>query len=170
MEYTYSQLFFMTLRTRAVSLCHGSLLRAAGLARAKSRFDGQLFLVRHLLILEEITRNLDIGQKDEPQGGGGGGGADQYGAAGQSSLSNYATWSLMFNDHGFQTCYPLCCRARQRTSLARSSHLSSAWAQNTSRTRDEYASTSTLIFPTSLFFSHISTLLTGNRSRSETCL
>ncbi|KAH9953776.1 Sec34-like family-domain-containing protein [Lactifluus volemus] len=33
----------------------------------------------------EITRNLDLAQKDEPQGGGGSGGTDQYGVAGQSS-------------------------------------------------------------------------------------
>ncbi|KAH9957167.1 Sec34-like family-domain-containing protein [Lactifluus volemus] len=72
---------FYDLAHKAVSLCHGSLLSAAGLVRAKSGFDGQLFLFRHLLILKEITRNLDVAQKEEPQVGVGGGTADQYGVA-----------------------------------------------------------------------------------------
>ncbi|KAH9958354.1 hypothetical protein BGW80DRAFT_1564998 [Lactifluus volemus] len=72
---------FYDLGHEAVSLCHGSLLSAAGLVRAKSGFDGQLFLVCYLLILKEITRNLDLAQNDELQAGVGGGAADQYGVA-----------------------------------------------------------------------------------------
>jgi conserved oligomeric Golgi complex subunit 3 len=32
--------------------------------RAKSSLDSQLFLVRHLLILKEITQNLDLVHRD----------------------------------------------------------------------------------------------------------
>ncbi|KAH9952658.1 hypothetical protein BGW80DRAFT_1567900 [Lactifluus volemus] len=66
------------------------------LAHKASGFDGQLFLFRHLLILKEITRNLDLVQKDEPQGGGGSGGTDQYGVADMLSsvLSRTSTLPL----------------------------------------------------------------------------
>ncbi|KAH9987020.1 Sec34-like family-domain-containing protein [Russula compacta] len=58
---------FNDLAQEAVSLCHASLLSAADTLRAKSAFDSQLFIVRHLLILREITRNLDLAQKEEPR-------------------------------------------------------------------------------------------------------
>ena len=64
-------------------MCHVSLLSAAERLRAKSASDGQLFLVRHLLILREITRNLDLTQKDESTGNGGNGNADSYSVAGE---------------------------------------------------------------------------------------
>jgi conserved oligomeric Golgi complex subunit 3 len=67
-------------------LCHVSLLSAADRLRAKDAFDGQLFIVRHLLILREITRNLDLAQKDESRGNGRGGNADSYGVAGEYCL------------------------------------------------------------------------------------
>ncbi|KAH9953767.1 hypothetical protein BGW80DRAFT_1476814 [Lactifluus volemus] len=79
----------------AVGLCHGSLLSAAGLVRAKSGFDGQLFLVRYLLILKEITRNLDLAQKDELQAGVGGGAADQYGVGGIDQDLKHACESVI---------------------------------------------------------------------------
>ena len=60
-----------------------SLLSAADRLRVKSAFDGQLFTVRHLLILREITRNLDLAQKDEIGGTGASGAADFYGVAGE---------------------------------------------------------------------------------------
>ncbi|KAF8490342.1 Sec34-like family-domain-containing protein [Russula emetica] len=72
---------FNDIAQEAVSLCHVSLLSAAERLRAKNAFDGQLFLVRHLLILREITRNLDLVQKDESTGNGGNGSADSYGVA-----------------------------------------------------------------------------------------
>ncbi|KAI0279908.1 Sec34-like family-domain-containing protein [Russula aff. rugulosa BPL654] len=72
---------FNDIAQEAVSLCHVSLLSAAERLRAKSASDGQLFLVRHLLILREITRNLDLTQKDESTGNGGNGNADSYSVA-----------------------------------------------------------------------------------------
>jgi len=72
---------FSDLAQEAVSLCHTSLLSAADRLRVKSPFDSQLFTVRHLLILREITRNLDLAQKDETGVSGAGGAADSYGVA-----------------------------------------------------------------------------------------
>ncbi|KAH9168251.1 Sec34-like family-domain-containing protein [Lactarius sanguifluus] len=65
---------FNDLAQEAVSLCRASLLTAADSLGTKSAFDGQLFLVRHLLILRDIARNVDLAQKDEPRAGG----ADSY--------------------------------------------------------------------------------------------
>jgi len=70
---------FNDLAQEAISLCHTSLLGAADGLRVKSALDGQLFATRHLLILREITRNLDLRQKDEVGGSGVSGGADSYG-------------------------------------------------------------------------------------------
>ncbi|KAN0130284.1 Sec34 domain containing protein [Lactarius tabidus] len=61
---------FNDLAQEAVSLCRASLLNAADALGTKSAFDGQLFLVRHLLILRDIARNVDLAQKDEPRAGG----------------------------------------------------------------------------------------------------
>jgi hypothetical protein len=52
------------------------------LAWSEERFDGQLFLVRHLLILRDITRNIDLAQKDEPRTGG----VDAYNMTGWYTL------------------------------------------------------------------------------------
>ncbi|KAI9437455.1 Sec34-like family-domain-containing protein [Lactarius indigo] len=65
---------FNDLAQEAVSLCRASLLNAADSLGTKSAFDGQLFLVRHLLILRDIARNVDLAQKDEPRAVG----ADAY--------------------------------------------------------------------------------------------
>ncbi|KAI9457417.1 Sec34-like family-domain-containing protein [Russula earlei] len=72
---------FNDLAQEAVSLCHASLITAADTLRVKSAFDGQLFLVRHFLILREITRNLDVAQKAEPKGSDVGGSADSFSVA-----------------------------------------------------------------------------------------
>ena len=58
---------FNDLAHEAVSLCRASLLNAADALGAKSAIDGKLFLVRQLLILRDITRNVDPAQKDEPR-------------------------------------------------------------------------------------------------------
>ena len=49
--------------SQAVRLCCWTLQ----MRWAKSAFDGQLFLVHHLLILRDIARNVDLTQKDEPR-------------------------------------------------------------------------------------------------------
>ncbi|KAI0074424.1 Sec34-domain-containing protein [Panus rudis PR-1116 ss-1] len=59
---------FEDLAQEAVNLCRQSLLTAAENLKNRnppsSVLDGQLFLVRHLLILKEMTSNLDFGHKD----------------------------------------------------------------------------------------------------------
>ncbi|KAI0694271.1 Sec34-domain-containing protein [Cytidiella melzeri] len=55
---------FDDIAQEAVSLCKQSLVAAADALKAKSAptvtLDGQLFLVRHILILKEMTQNLDF--------------------------------------------------------------------------------------------------------------
>lgn len=59
---------FEDIAQEAVSLCRQSLVAAGDMLRKRnpptSHLDAQLFLVRHLLILKEITQNLDLVQKD----------------------------------------------------------------------------------------------------------
>ncbi|CAL1706078.1 unnamed protein product [Somion occarium] len=58
---------FDDIAQEAVNLCRQSLVSASENLKAKnpqSKLDGQLFLVRHLLILKEMTSNLDFAQND----------------------------------------------------------------------------------------------------------
>ncbi|KZT63738.1 Sec34-domain-containing protein [Daedalea quercina L-15889] len=63
---------FDDIAREAVNLCRQSLVSAAGTLRSKapptSTLDGQLFLVRHLLILKEMTQNLDLENKNPDRG------------------------------------------------------------------------------------------------------
>ncbi|KAI0029372.1 Sec34-like family-domain-containing protein [Vararia minispora EC-137] len=52
---------FDDLAQESVTLCRQSLLAAASTLRG---LDGALFLVRHLLILKELTRNIDLAARD----------------------------------------------------------------------------------------------------------
>ena len=54
---------FEDIAQEAVNLCRSSLVAAAEMIEQKNTpFDGHLFLVRHLLILKEMTHNLDFSQ------------------------------------------------------------------------------------------------------------
>ncbi|KAF8882705.1 Sec34-like family-domain-containing protein [Infundibulicybe gibba] len=59
---------FDDIAQEAVSLCRQSLVAASNALAmrhpATTTLDGRLFLVRHLLILKEITQNLDLVQRD----------------------------------------------------------------------------------------------------------
>ena len=59
---------FEDIAQETVSLCRQSLVAAGDMLKMRnpptSHLDAQLFLVRHLLILKEITQNLDLGQRD----------------------------------------------------------------------------------------------------------
>ncbi|PBK78097.1 Sec34-domain-containing protein [Armillaria solidipes] len=59
---------FEDIAQEALSLCRQSLVSASEALKLKnpptSRLDGQLFLIRHLLIMKEITNNLDLVQRD----------------------------------------------------------------------------------------------------------
>lgn len=71
---------FEDIAQEAISICRQSLVSAAdtikgvktnvisqgqGLSYATSKtLDGELFLVRHLLILKEVTQNLDLVSRD----------------------------------------------------------------------------------------------------------
>ncbi|KII92962.1 hypothetical protein PLICRDRAFT_37778 [Plicaturopsis crispa FD-325 SS-3] len=59
---------FEDIAQEAVSLCRQSLVTASENIRIRnpptSILDGHLFLVRHLLILKEMTHNLDLVQRD----------------------------------------------------------------------------------------------------------
>jgi len=62
---------FEDIAHEAVSLCRQSLVTSSNLVGQRSStatLDGQLFLVRHLLILKEVANNLDYTPKDtEPR-------------------------------------------------------------------------------------------------------
>ncbi|KIP09466.1 hypothetical protein PHLGIDRAFT_67633 [Phlebiopsis gigantea 11061_1 CR5-6] len=59
---------FDDIAQEAVNLCRQSLVNAADALKSRnppsSVLDGQLFLVRHILILKEITQNLDFVSRD----------------------------------------------------------------------------------------------------------
>ncbi|KAJ7111549.1 Sec34-like family-domain-containing protein [Mycena crocata] len=60
---------FEDIAQEAVTLCRQSLILASDMIKQRvgsssSTLDGELFLVRHLLILKEITNNLDLTQRD----------------------------------------------------------------------------------------------------------
>ncbi|KAG6910078.1 hypothetical protein DXG01_013130, partial [Tephrocybe rancida] len=55
---------FEDIAQEAINLCRQSLVAAADLIRVKAPMDSQLFLARHLLLLKEVTQNLDLSQKD----------------------------------------------------------------------------------------------------------
>lgn len=95
---TIQPAIFNDLAQEAVSLCRASLLNAADALGAKSAFDGQLFLVRHLLILRDIARNVDLAQKDEPRAGGT---ADAYTMTGAYFLvyTNHLGESALMGHH-----------------------------------------------------------------------
>ncbi|KAG5651929.1 hypothetical protein H0H81_006911 [Sphagnurus paluster] len=64
---------FEDIAQEAISLCRQALVAAADIMRVKAPLDAQLFLVRHLLLLKEITQNLDLAQRDGEASGSGGG-------------------------------------------------------------------------------------------------
>ena len=66
---------FEDIAQEAVSLCRQSLLVASSQIRSsKTALDAQLFLTRHLLILKEMTKNLEFGKEGEGGNGNGGNG------------------------------------------------------------------------------------------------
>ncbi|RPD58666.1 Sec34-domain-containing protein [Lentinus tigrinus ALCF2SS1-6] len=63
---------FDDLAQEAITYCKQTLVSAAETLKSKnppsSIFEGQLFLARHLLILKEMTQNLDLVQRDVDRG------------------------------------------------------------------------------------------------------
>lgn len=59
---------FEDIAQEAVSLCRQSLISSSEMIKSRnppsSVLDGHLFLVRHLLILKEITNKLELVQRD----------------------------------------------------------------------------------------------------------
>ncbi|KAJ7637031.1 Sec34-like family-domain-containing protein [Roridomyces roridus] len=86
---------FEDIAQEAVSLCRQSLIVASDMIKQRSAgstaggtLDGDLFLVRHLLILKEITHNLDLAHRD--------GGEDfQYGVTDTLATMLNQTTSLL---------------------------------------------------------------------------
>lgn len=115
-------------------MCHVSLLGAAERLKLKNAFDGQLFLARHLLILREITRNLDLVQKDESTGNGGNGNAESYSVAGEYCLRILDAGAHM----GCQIRYLLSCHVHRLSFLARYSRPLPARVRNILRMPNEY--------------------------------
>lgn len=68
---------FEDIAQEAVSLCRQSLVSSSAIIRQRnapaSTLDGELFLLRHLLILKEVTNNLDLAGRDTQQQSGQGG-------------------------------------------------------------------------------------------------
>ncbi|GLB40619.1 putative sec34-like family protein [Lyophyllum shimeji] len=62
---------FEDIAQEAINLCRQSLVAAAEVMRVKTPLDAQLFLARHLLLLKEITQNLDLAQREGEAGGSG---------------------------------------------------------------------------------------------------
>ncbi|TFK53805.1 Sec34-domain-containing protein [Heliocybe sulcata] len=86
---------FEDIAQEGIGLCRQSLVSAADLIKAKntstSVLDAQLFLVRHLLILKEMTHSLDLRQRE--LGVGSSSGQDYLGDAFASVMSR--TTSLL---------------------------------------------------------------------------
>lgn len=66
---------FEDIAQEAINFCRQSLVSAADLIaqRTGNGLDGRLFLVRHLLILKEVGKNLDLDLAEATQGGTAGG-------------------------------------------------------------------------------------------------
>ncbi|RDB16287.1 Conserved oligomeric Golgi complex subunit 3 [Hypsizygus marmoreus] len=74
----------------AISLCRQSLVSAAEIMRQTKPFDAQLFLARHLLLLRDITQNLDLigGREDGGASGSVGDSVDAGVSVGGSGLGS----------------------------------------------------------------------------------
>ncbi|KAG6840935.1 hypothetical protein C0991_003193 [Blastosporella zonata] len=55
---------FEDIAQEGISLCRQSLVAASDLIRVKAPLDSQLFLARHLLLLKEVTQNLDLSHRE----------------------------------------------------------------------------------------------------------
>ena len=97
----YSGKSLNDIAQETVSLCYVLFLSAAERLRAKDAFDGQHFLICHLLILREITLNLDLTQKDKSTANGGSDNADLYSVADEYCLRILDAGSQM----GRTACY-----------------------------------------------------------------
>ncbi|KAG5642052.1 hypothetical protein DXG03_003723 [Asterophora parasitica] len=86
---------FEDIAQEAISLCRQSLVAAADVMRVKAPLDAQLFLVRHLLLLKEITQNLDLAQREGQASGSGSGTADAGGVTDTLALMLSKTTSLL---------------------------------------------------------------------------
>jgi hypothetical protein len=64
----YQPAIFEDIAQEAVSLCRQSLVSSSTIIGQRnapaSTLDGELFLVRHLLILKEVANNLDLAGRD----------------------------------------------------------------------------------------------------------
>ena len=65
LSYPIKTAIFEDFASEAVTLCRQSLTLAAEKIAARpgaSKLDGQLFIIRHLLILKEMVRSIDLVQ------------------------------------------------------------------------------------------------------------